>query len=110
MKAKNVMAFGIIVAAVLIGMIFIMSNSASAAAVAPGAGIVRPAIGSSVLAPRPVLGPRPFIAPRPSIAPRPFVRPFNPFFFPRINPFFFDVDVDPFFFNEEVGFEGFAAD
>ena len=95
---KNVMAFGIIVAAVLIGMTFIMSSSASAAVAVPGAGIVRPAIINEPMVPSKV-------APRPFIAPKPFVRPnFNPFF-PRINPFF-NVDVNPFFFNQE----GFAAD
>jgi hypothetical protein len=111
---KNVMTFGIIVAAVLIGMTFIMSSSASAAVAAPSAGIVRPAINEPIFASR--VAPRPFIGARPFIAPRPFVRPnFNPFFFPRFNPFLFDVDVDPFFFNEEVdpfffNEEGFAAD
>jgi hypothetical protein len=100
---KNVMMFGIIVAAVLIGMTFIMSSSASAAVAAQSAGIVRPGFNEPVFAPR--------------VAPRPFVQPFfprvNPFFprinpfFPRINPFFFDVDADvnPFFFNEGLGFE-----
>ena len=89
---KNVMAFGIIVAAVLIGMTFIMSSSASAAVAVPGAGIVRPAIINEPMVPS-------------KVAPRPFVRPnVNPFF-PRINPFF-NVDVNPFFFNQE----GFAAD
>ena len=109
MNTKNVMAFVIIVAAVLIGVTFIMSSSASAAIVTPGTGIVRPAINSSFIAPG--------IAQSSFIAPRPFVRPFG--FFPRVNPFlfdvdvdpfFFDVDVDPFFFNEGIGFEGFAAD
>lgn len=106
MKTKNVMAFGIIVAAVLIGMMFIMSGSASAAVVAPSVGVVRPAIGSSFIAPS--LAPKSFIAPRPFIAPSPFARPsFNPFFFPRFNPFLFENPFffqEPFFFNEAPGF------
>lgn len=96
---KNVVTFGIIVAAVLIGIAFVMSSSASAAVAVPGAGIVRPAIINEPMVPS-------------KVAPRPFVKPnFNPFFpkvnpfFPRINPFF-NVDVNPFFFNQE----GFAAD
>ena len=113
MKTKNVMAFVIIVAAVLIGMTFIMSSTASAAIAAPGAGIVRSEINSSVFAPRPFLGPRPFIAPRPFLGPRPFVSPFfNPFLFPRFNPFFdddlfFEEPDFPFFFDDDVEFEGF---
>jgi di/tricarboxylate transporter len=97
MTMKNVRTFVIIVAAVLIGMTFIMSSSAYAAVAAPSAGVVRPAINQPIFAPK--VAPQPFIAPRPFVAPRPF---FNPFF-PRVNPFFFDVDVNPFFFNEGVG-------
>ena len=70
-------------------------------------------INSSVFAPRPFLGPRPFIAPRPFLGPRPFVSPFfNPFLFPRVNPFFdddlfFEEPDFPFFFDDDVEFEGF---
>jgi hypothetical protein len=99
---KQLMAFMIIVAVVLIGITFVMSSSVNAAVAAPSEGIVRLAINEPIIAPR--VAPRPFIASDAGVVPRPFVRPiFNPFFFPRINPFLFNVDVNPFFFNEEVG-------
>jgi hypothetical protein len=104
---KSVITYTIIVAAVLLGMTFIMSDSASAQVVLPsGAVIVRPAIN------------QPFVAPRPFPFQQPFARPafnpfgFNPFLFnrPVVNPFLFDDDFGFFGFEEEPFFGGFERE
>jgi len=77
---KRIMTYVIILATVVIGMTFVMSDSASAQVLPSGAVIVRPAFN------------QPFVAPRPIIFQQPFARPaFNPF----ANPFVFN----PFLFN-----------
>jgi hypothetical protein len=97
---KTMLTFGIIVASLLIGMMFIMSGSAFAAVAVPNAGVVHPAI-NQPLAPR--VGPGPIIAPRPAVESRPFFapQPFEQPFFPGFNPFFFNEGLNPFFFNQE---------
>jgi hypothetical protein len=106
---KQVIRVAIIVAAVVIGITFVMSSGVYAAVAAPSAGIVRPAFNEPARAPK--VAPRPFIGQQPFLAPRPFSSPtFDPFFFPRFNPFLFENPFffqEPFFFNEEAGF---AAD
>ena len=103
------MAFVILIAAALIGVIFVMSDNANAAVAASGAFIARPGIDESGLAVRPgFAADRPNVFDRPNFFNRPnaFDRPFiRPFFRPFFNPFIFNEE--EFFFGFE---EGFAED
>jgi hypothetical protein len=97
------MTFVILIAASLIGVIFVMSDNANAAVAASGAVIARPGIDESGLAVRPGFAAnRPNVFNRPNAFDRPFIRPF---FRPFFNPFIFDEE--EFFFGFE---EGFAED
>ncbi len=104
------MSYAIVVVAVLIGMTFVMSDSASAQVVPSGAVIVRPGFNQPFVGPRPIIVPPPFG--RPFF--NPFANPFafNPFLFnrPVINPFLFDDDFGFFGFEEEPFFGGFERE
>jgi hypothetical protein len=113
-KRGSIVTAVILIAAALIGVIFIMSDNAYAGA-ASSAVIARPGIDASGLAIRPgIAAARPNVFARPNVRPNFFFRPNvvvrQPFFFQRFNPFIFDEEA--LFFGEEgfVGEEGFAAD
>lgn len=102
------MTLVILIAAALIGMIFVMSDNANAAAAA-GAVISRPAINAPGLAVRPGLAAnKSDVFARPNVRPNVFFKPNvvvrQPFFRPFFNPFIFDEEA--LFFGEA----GFAAD
>jgi len=105
-KKGSIVTVVILIAAALIGVVFITGDNAYAGA-ASGAVIARPGIEASGLAIRPGIA-----AARPNVFARPNVRP-NFFFRPNVvvrQPFF---RFNPFIFDEEAlffGFEGFEAD
>jgi hypothetical protein len=104
MTRKTFLKSATLFTAVMIAVVFVVSGSAWAVLPGSTAVIAQPGIGAQVIA-QPqasAFAPEGFIA-QPIVRPifNPFFRPvFNPFFRPFFNPFLFNVDADPFFFNQ----------